>query len=243
MFDNEIKFIASKKYIDSTEIFPEPSVLSIPLWYKELKHSPELKTVKGCIPFLDTLTTGYIIKMPIDYHLTHNLKKDGNRYAKGYTEIYDTAGVNLNTKENNDAHPIIQVGKKCPFASKNKDLPFHKIYNPWTIKTPPGYSCLFLPPMNNSDDRFSIIPGIVDTDTFISEINFPIIINGDKYPMLETTIEMGTPLVQVIPFKREKWKMKVDSKGGLSKIKINFLQRLKMINVYKSKWWSKKTWK
>ena len=61
--------------------------------------------------------------------------------------------------------------------------------------------------------------------------------------MLETTIEMGTPLVQVIPFKREKWKMKVDSKGGLSKIKINFLQRLKMINVYKSKWWSKKTWK
>ena len=71
MFVDEIGFIVSKKYIDSTEILPEPSVLSIPLWYKELKHSPELKTVKGCMPFLDTLTTGYIIKMPVDYHLTH----------------------------------------------------------------------------------------------------------------------------------------------------------------------------
>jgi hypothetical protein len=65
---------------------------------------------------------------------------------------------------------------------KIKNLSFYKIINPWKIKTPKGYSCLFVSPLNNSDDRFSIISGIVDTDTFPNEINFPIIINGDKIP-------------------------------------------------------------
>ena len=132
---------------------------------------------------------------------------------------------------------------KCPFVSKNKSLPFHKLLNPWTIKTPPGYSCLFLPPMNNSDDRFSIIPGIVDTDTFPYEINFPIIINGDKYPILETVIKIGTPIVQVIPFKREKWKMKIITKSPKEGKKNWFALKSKIIDVYKTKWWSKKSWK
>ena len=43
--------------------------------------------------------------------------------------------------------------------------------SPCTIKTPPGYSCLFVPPLNNTDDRFSIIPGIVDTD----KLNFEVV--------------------------------------------------------------------
>lgn len=80
------------------------------------------------------------------------------------------------------------------------------------IKTPPGYSCLFVSPLNNKDDRFEIISGIVDTDTYENFINFPIVINGDKYPNLETTIERGTPYVQIIPFKRDDWKMEIGSK-------------------------------
>ena len=97
--------------------------------------------------------------------------------------------------------------------------------------------------MNNNDDRFSIIPGIVDTDTFPQEVNFPIIINGDKHPVLETIIKLGTPIVQVIPFKREKWKMIIESKSSLDRNKIDFLTLLNIWNVYKNKWWSKKSWK
>tara|TARA_B110000211_G_scaffold143498_1_gene163792 strand:- start:2632 stop:3363 length:732 start_codon:yes stop_codon:yes gene_type:complete len=243
MVANKIKFIASEEYVNYTEILPEPCKLNIPLWYKELKHSVINKTIKGCMPFLDTLTTGYIIKMPIDYYIAHNIKKEGKRHTEGYTELNSYKNINLNNKNNLESHSIDQLGEKCPFVNKNKSLPFHKILNPWLIKTPPGYSCLFLPPMNNSDDRFSIIPGIVDTDTFHQEINFPIIINGDKYPVLETLIELGTPIVQVIPFKREKWKMIIESKGFLNRNKVNFLSRIKLLNVYKNKWWSKKSWK
>ena len=244
MFSKEIKFIASEEYINYAEVFPQPSKLDIPDWYKELKHSIDNRTIKGCMPFLDTLTTGYTIKMPVDYYIGHNIKKEGERHTESFTKL-DSGDkqININIQDTLASHPVRQLGKKCPFVNKNKSLPFHKILNPWLIKTPPGYSCLFLPPMNNSDDRFSIIPGIVDTDTFPQETNFPIIINGDKYPVLETVIELGTPIVQVIPFKREKWKMIIESKSSLDRNKIDFLTLLNIWNVYKNKWWSKKSWK
>lgn len=248
MFFNEIKFISNKEYLNITEVLPQPSKLNIPQWYKELTHSAENLTIKGCMPFLDTLTTGYIIRMPVDYHIKHNFIEKEKRSTFGYTKIPKDSSVisdktNINTFDILDTHAVQQLGEKCPFVEKNKNLPFHKLLNPWIIKTPPGYSCLFLPPMNNSDNRFSIIPGIVDTDTFPSEINFPIIVNGDKYPVLDTIIELGTPIAQVIPFKREKWKMVIEADSQKEKNKRTFNLKSKIINIYKNKWWSKKSWR
>ena len=104
------------------------------------------------------------------------------------------------------------------------------------ITTPPGYSCLFVPPLNNSDDRFSIIPGIVQTDKHPIEVNFPFIINGDKYPILDTILKKGTPYVQVIPFKRESWKMKISDRNST---KNNFKWGFFNINNYKTNVWSR----
>jgi hypothetical protein len=243
-----IKFIAQDIIIEDKDIHPIPCKLNIPDWYKDLNHTVETKTIKGCMPFLDTLTSGYILKMPVDYYLKHNSIENNQRITKhenpsnyNFTEYMET--VNINYTEHLQIHSVKQVGKKCPFNQKNKNLPFHKIINPWMIKTPPGYSCLFLPPLNNQDDRFSIIPGIVDTDTFDLEINFPIIINGDKYPILETTIKKGTPYVQVIPFKRDNWKMKIEKKEALIQKKGRFLQNIHVLNNYKLRWWKKKSWK
>lgn len=248
MFSNTIKFIASEKYINFTELKPTPSTLNIPKWYKDLTHSVDNRTVKGCMPFLDTLTAGYILKMPVDYYLHHNVLKNGERGTIGMTSVNEDinneliTNLNLN-KQSASVHSVEQLSKGCPFVQKNKDLVFHKILNPWIIKTPPGYSCLFLPPMNNQDDRFSIIPGIVDTDCHPIEINFPIVVNGDKYPALDTIIKIGTPYVQVIPFKREKWKMKIEfeSKEKRDEAALSFGSRV--LNTYKTKWWNKKSWK
>ena len=127
---------------------------------------------------------------------------------------------------------------------KNKNLPFYKFLNPFIIKTPPGYSCLFLSPMNNRDDRFEIIPGIVDTDTFEYEINFPFVINGDKYETLETVIERGTPIAQIIPFKRESWEMEIEGKKNYTGYTLKGFQLYKkIINNYKTFLWRKKSWK
>jgi len=251
MFDKEIEFSAHEDYFALKEDYPIPAKLNIPEWYKKLEHTVLNKTAKGCMPFLDSLTAGYLLKMPQDFHVRHNVD---NKNEKGeiFKDSFQTFGLHgenqlLNAKKINlnsgiDIHPIKQL-EGSSLIEKNKNFPFYKIVNPWKIKTPKGYSCLFVPPLNNTDDRFSIIPGIVDTDNHPIEINFPIVINGDKYPVLETTIKKGTPYVQIIPFKRDSWKMKTKSKKQKEMQRTKLFYSLCILNVYKDKYWNKKSWK
>jgi len=251
MFDKEIEFSAHEDYFALKEDYPTPIKLNIPEWYKKLEHNILNKTVKGCMPFLDTLTSGYLLKIPQDFNVRHNVD---NKNEKGeiFKDSFQTFGLhdqsqllhakNINLNSSFDNHSIKQL-EGSSLIEKNKNLPFYKILNPWKIKTPKGYSCLFLPPLNNSDDRFNIIPGIVDTDTFPNEINFPIVINGDKYPILETTIKKGTPYVQVIPFKRDSWKMITKSREQKEIQNSRLFYGLKILNIYKDKYWNKKSWK
>jgi hypothetical protein len=251
MFDKEIEFSAHEDYFALKEDYPVPAKLNIPEWYKKLEHSILDRTVKGCMPFLDSLTAGYILKMPQDFYVRHNVDNKNEKGDK-FKDSFQTFGLyqqhhtlrekSINLNSGLDIHTPKQI-EGSPFIEKNKNLPFYKIYNPWKIKTPKGYSCLFVPPLNNSDDRFSIISGIVDTDNFPLEINFPIVINGDKYPVLETTIEKGTPYVQIIPFKREFWKMTLKSRKQKDTQNSLVFYGLKLLNNYKNKYWNKKSWK
>ena len=251
MFDKEIEFSAHEDYFALKEDYPIPAKFNIPEWYKKLEHNVLNLTIKGCMPFLDTLTSGYLLKIPQDFYVRHNIdnKNEKNEIFKDSFQTYGlhdkqqllvARSINLNSGI--DTHSIKQV-EGSPFIEKNKNLPFYKIINPWKIKTPKGYSCLFVSPLNNSDDRFSIIPGIVDTDIFPNEINFPIVINGDKYPILETIIKKGTPYVQIIPFKRESWKMVVKPRKQKEIQNSRLFYGLKVLNNYKDKFWNKKSWK
>jgi hypothetical protein len=95
--------------------------------------------------------------------------------------------------------------------------------------------------MYNEMDYFYIINAIVDTDTFDDWINFPILINYDKYPSFKKIFKQGTPYVQIIPFKRESWKLKIYKDA-----QINVNHRLKyftkLYNRYKTLIWNKKKW-
>jgi len=231
---NLIEFNAPKEYLEANkELYPVPIKTNIPDWFKKLKHSSEAMTIKGCMPFLETLTHGYLLKTPQSLYIRHNfLNSQGQKDSEhkfaldGQESQYlQSRFMNLNTTGGHNLHNKIQLAGS-PLLEKNKDLPVYKFSNPWQIKTPKGYSCLLLPPLNNSDDRFSIIPGIVETDLFTNRINFPFIINGDKYPTLETTIEAGTPYVQIIPFKRDDWKMKIGKIDSESIAKENFYYKI-----------------
>ena len=247
MLENIIEFSTQEDYFDLKEDYPTPTKLNIPNWFKKLDHSILDPTIKGCMPFLDALTAGYILKMPQDFAIKHNIDDENKEKAIGQfpaahaEQIFaNLKGLNINTTL--QTHTPNQLGE-CPYHEQNKNLPYHKILNPWHIKTPPGYSCLFLPIMHNADDRFFPLAGIVDTDSFPNEINFPIVINGYKYPVLDTVIEKGTPYVQVIPFKRENWKMKL-SKRTTKKVFTNRMNyALKIIHNYKKRFWNKKSWK
>jgi hypothetical protein len=251
MFEKVIEFSAHEDYFALKEDYPIPAKLNIPEWYKKLEHNLSTKTVKGCMPFLDSLTAGYILKMPQDFNVRHNVDNENDKGEKfkdsfqtyalhDFSQIIHAKGINLNSGI--DTHSIKQL-EGSPYIEKNKNLPIYKIVNPWKIKTPKGYSCLFVSPLNNSDDRFSIIPAIVDTDTFDMEINFPIIINGDKYPTLETTFKKGTPYVQIIPFKRDSWKMTFNKWLPKEIINTKIFYSLTLLNRYKDKFWKKKSWR
>jgi hypothetical protein len=248
MFEKVIEFIAPQDYVDQKQDLPTPIKINIPDWFKKLNHSMEKRSIKGCIPFLETLTFGYSLYVPVDLKIHHNvtvkdkegkIKKDSLFGCPLEKDVYNH-GININYNGmDQSTHSVRQV-EGSPFVDKNKKLPFYKILNPWKIKTPAGYSCLFLPPLNNTDDRFSIIPGIVDTDSFDSEINFPIIINGDKYEVLDTVIKKGTPYVQIIPFKRDDWKMKISGSNIARNSIRKMLYPLRLIHSYKTDIWKKK---
>ena len=175
--------------------------------------------------------------------LHHNFyNKDKNRFDSGRRySLNDRSFLNHSSPDSsNDSHSLGQIGEKCPFAEKNSFLPIYKILSPWIITTPPGYSCLFVPPLNNRDDRFEIVAGIVDTDTYPYSVNFPFVLNGDKYKTLKTIIKRGTPIAQVIPFKRSSWKMEINEIEDEKWYSLNRYFRLSFNKIYKNKWWIKK---
>ena len=228
MLSKKITFCAVDKNFVDVWPHPKPASKFIPDEYKKLPrfangnmHVPTLKT---CIPFLDSLTAGYIIPFDQDY-LVDPVENDfsitpANRQV-------DDFGV----------HNQVQLPKNWHKAAGENA---GKFINKWLIKTPPGYSCLFIKPMNRVETRFDIIAGIVDTDDYVNTINFPFILNKKDEQFL---IKKGEPMVQVIPFKRDSWK----SWSGfyLEKMhsKVVKLLHSEWVDRYKKLIWKKKVFK
>jgi hypothetical protein len=87
---------------------------------------------------------------------------------------------------------------KCPAPHLPK--PPIKFMNWWAINCPKGYSLLFVPPLNRPDPRFTCFSGMVDCDGYFEFINFPFVWNE---PNFKGILPAGTPLMQVIPIKRD----------------------------------------
>lgn len=247
-----IDFSIHQDLIDIKEIKPKPAKHFLPDWYKKIpKYSWPGENIRGCMPFLDGISAGYILPLPQDIKITFNFlnektdtkdvfigysssvmyKRDAKEYCKELNINYGEAAV----------HGLQQLGGESSFPiKKNGGFNVLKILNPWKIKTPAGYSCLFISPILNENDYFHIISAIVDTDTYEDKINFPFIINADKYEKFEKTFPVGLPYVQVIPFKREDWQHRTQKE----KVNHNFLNRLviQFMNRYKKIAWSRKKW-
>ena len=228
MLNKKITFCATSS--DMLDIWPHPTPASkaIPEEYKKLNrfnnkniHDPTLKT---CMPFLDSLTAGYILYFEQDY-LVDPVEND-----------FEISPANRQ-RDDVSFHNRTQLPEKWHKITGENAGKFH---NKWLIKTPPGYSCLFIKPMNRIEERFDIIPGIVDTDNYVNLINFPFILRKRDEQFL---IKKGEPMVQIIPFKRESWKMWSGFyMEELHAKTINFLNG-EWVDRYKKMFWNKKSWK
>ncbi len=228
MFSKKITFCATDEGMLNIWPHPKPASRVIPEEYKKLKrftdgnlHAP---TVKTCMPFLDSMSMGYIIPFDQDYVVD---------------PVENDFSVTPASKEQGEFgfHNQTQLPKEW---HKTTGENAGKFINKWLIKTPPGYSCLFIHPMNRLEERWKIIEGVVDTDNYVNIINFPFILKKRDKQFL---IKKGEPMVQVVPFKRESFTMwsgfymeKLHSKT------INLLNS-EWMDRYKKMFWKKKSFK
>jgi hypothetical protein len=214
-----------------SDYFPAPAKTFTPQWYKDTRSYIGDKkgmtdgypstTIKKCVPVLDIMTAGYIIPTWADIWVQ---VKDGV-----YT--FQSGAKNMRL----DYHPPTQL-KNYPANSSGDGA--HKFINPWSIRTPKGYSCFFIPPAHNPNPYFEVLSGSVDTDSYYAPVNFPFLFKVKEF---EGLIPAGTPLVQVIPFKREKWKMKFgDAKDEIESAKVTSELRTNIFNSYRNRFWDKK---
>ena len=214
-----IKFIpytSDDQYLPSIEV-PKPSVNFIPEWWKkqDLKAGTEMfndLSFKACVPFLDSLISGYMIYTHQDIVVSQDNK--GNPV--------------LSWPIGPDPAVIRSVYQNLPVPAGHSDSHFA-----WKItfgfELPKKYSILITHPLNRFDLPFTTVSGIVDegvpwggTFTFWIKENF------------EGVIPKGTPIAQMIPFKGENWKSeKADYLIEYAKIKAH--DRMTIISGYYKK--------
>lgn len=238
---NNIKFILYNEHVDEN-FYPLPAKKVIPDWYKNLKKYPYPKeiatsakqlldsksytvplTVKNCTPVLDYLTGGYIIRQHADVFISQEdpENKTKNPHWYWWTPTGDNKEISFH------------IFEQMPIELNGKQNVYLKFNQPWGIKTPKGYSCLFYQPEFFFEKRFRLLPAIVDTDRYHNPVNFPgIITSTDK----DFTIEAGTPLMVVFPFKREDWKLEIVS------LKENILKKSVAEHWYQRFFHSDKTY-
>lgn len=213
-------------------VIPEPIQASkkIPDWWKKLGDTFDGKrdsfgappmTAKKCMPLLDCMSLGYIIPLQGDIHVITNNDKSIIK-ATGPTEIPLV-----------EFHNINQIGgkKNAPGAPTDPI----KFINHWVIKTAPGWSSLFIPPINHMNPNFTCLGGLVDTDRYPKEVNFPAIWHTANF---DDKIRAGTPLVQVIPVKRDSFPKK-PSVRKMSTAEFNEIERIRKTQQSRSSYYSK----
>jgi hypothetical protein len=221
-------------FIDTTEFNlepPKPAKHILPKWYKDLpayigehgkKPLPEPmgpSTAKKCLVVFDSMTAGYLITSPVDVYVVND----------GQSIEYQYPALNYMTY-----HREAQV-TNYP-NSHGTDIP--KFVTPWGIKTPKGYSCLFIPPAHR-DNVVNILPAVIDTDTFHLPVEFPFTLNNIGFSGL---IPKGTPIAQVIPFKRESWTHSVShTKEDMALMeRLGFELKSLFFDKYKKLYWDPK---
>ena len=217
---------------------PEPAVKHIPEWYKSLAKHDSWNTddklnpvnhigtdgaqvaTKMCMPFFDSLSAGYQYLLEDDLHI--GVGVDGKP-----TLSWDGPVMLV------DVRPTIDL----PLPNNCHAVHFGWRMN-WYYETPPGYSVLITHPLNRTDLPFQTLSGIVESDIWGLPVFTAFFLHRD----FVGTIKKGTPIFQMIPFKRENWEMEVlETEQELDKHELRAENRRSMLyGYYKKTAWRKK---
>jgi hypothetical protein len=223
-----IRFFSKKQYENLGQ--PLPAKKFLPQWYKDSEltitdeNGEEHAGLKKCVPFLDSMLSGYMLVTPMDIFVSK--KEDGSLDIRWNSpDIFQ----DFITERTND------LGEKMPRPTGHYEnhLAFRGV---WGFRTPRKWSVLVVQPLNRHDLPFTITSGIMDADRYSTSGNIPFFIKKDFVGM----IPAGTPFAQLIPVKRASWGSIKNDKG------LQFLEDLqgamvrKLNKSYKRFFWEKK---
>lgn len=213
MFSKKIvlEFICSEENLLEILEKPSPAKRITPEWFKKsFRYKDNIKdvdhngdpnsTIKKCLPVTDMFMAGYHIPLSSDIWVEN--RGENNMTFRWATDQMEA--VTLQSASQHTEYPTPWGYCKSVF----------KWTNPWIVKTPPGWSCLFLHPQHHEELPFRSLSALVDTDRFPAPVNIPFFIHKGY----EGLISRGTPFVQIIPFKREEFYTKFSfDKGNVLK--------------------------
>jgi len=238
---NKIKFISNMPNLNENSIsYPTPANKNMPKWYLDadkfykndisnrldIKNSgARIPTWKACPGLFDMFSAGYIFKTPCDLTFFINEKKE----------------IDVRVED-----PMYRgfCLRRDPLSQFTPPLGYYQFsfawFSPWGIETPNGYSCIYMNPANRYDLPFLNTEGIIDTDKVSSPGSLPFyVLRG-----WTGTIPAGTPYLQILPFKREDWKMELKNHSYQEILKRHqdqaALYRTKDGGQYKKFTWTRK---
>jgi hypothetical protein len=212
-----IKFVPGSIGIENTVPCPTPASKVIPNWYKDIPGG-EVINVKKCMPFLDSLSHGYIQSTWCDIVV----------YSK-----------------NNEMVISQDDGIEMFKIRETTDLPIKDFYyeaeliwqRPWSPILPDGFSGLVTHPLNRVDLPFTTLSGVIDFDKSVHSPtgNIPFLIKKDFIGI----IPKGTPMFQIIPIKRDSWTLE-KQEFSIDFWRKQVSERFKIKSFYKKSIWQKK---
>ena len=154
-------------------------------------HGRDENTVKRCPPFVDAMTSGFLIPLICD------LKVENGEFTWD-NEIPPGGAVSFRARRSDSTIPA-----RSRLAAVRADRFLIKFHNLWTIEAPEGYAVLFTHPFNRFDLPFTTLTGLVDCDRYHDNwIHFPAHWHDTNF---SGVLPKGTPIAQCMPMKRENW--------------------------------------
>lgn len=215
---------------------PRPARNYIPDWYRKIPSTVNKKnevnprtqekehTVKACVPILDAFTSGYIQELVMDI--------DVQRSGVGAVAFY-WPRQNPWEPVRAPRHPAGMSGFVHPDGYDNN--PYLWV-QPFEFNVPKGYSILITHPLNRHDLPFITMSAIIDADAFPQRAEVTFYLKND----FSGVMKRGTPIFQVIPFKREKWESEVVPYNESLRMKWVNLSRNVFGGAYRDNFWHKK---
>lgn len=176
---------------------PIPSRAALPQWIRDMpvtafspSHQGDIRTVKHCPPFLDAMTSGFIIPLPCDIEVRDGVFAWDWPIPEPAAHLHPRSPLSFHVPEQLEGSPLQQAGQIIV-----------KFNSFWTIELEPGWSLLAQHPANRLDLPFRLLSGLVDADRYHDVgILFPAVwLDPDFNGMLPR----GTPIAQCFPVKRE----------------------------------------